>query len=155
MFILSGIRRHRVAVLVMVGLVLAGIVGGVCHMRRQKDFRTFDGRTVCLLVYDEDSARQTAAFFDTAAQKAAVSCEEVRIPVRFNEVYDRYNALQEAFGSNLADYRGRVCQKYSFALGRDSGQESRTLTLLVCDGHLIGGDCSDNAFDGEMCGLVS
>ncbi len=154
MVILSWVRRHRGTVWLLTVLIVMGVVLGVGVWRRQRDYRTFHGKTLCLVVKDKDSARQAAVFFDEAAQQAVLSCEEVRIPYRFNGVYDRYNALQEAFGTNLSDYCGRLCQQYRFRWEKNNGEESRTLTLLVCDRYLIGGDISDNDFDGEMRGLV-
>ena len=135
--------------------MVIGTAGCVCCYRYQKDFRNFSGETLCLLIHNASEARGAAAFFDADMMSAETEQTDVTIPYVFNETYRRYNALQASFGTDLEDYCGKVCVQYRFCLQADDAEEGRTLTLLVYDGRLIGGDISGNAFDGTMRGLVS
>lgn len=146
---------HPWWVLLTAAVLVIGVVTGVCCFRSRKIYRTFDGHSLCMTIEDEESARQAAVFFDPTVGNAPVICEEIIIPRQFNAVYADYNTLQKNFGTDLADYGGRHCRKYSFRIEQPDISGGHTLTLLVCDGLLIGGDYSDNAFDGKMCSLLA
>ncbi len=147
-------RRCAVmSVLVSLSVLTAG--GILSYQRHQRDYRVINGQELCIVIRSQDEARQAAVFFDASSANAPVQEEEVIIPYRFSDTYIRYNELQKAYGTNLEDYKGKTCTKYSFYQEDDSGSGGHTVTLLVCRKHLIGGDISENAFDGAMRGLVS
>ena len=72
---------------------------------------------------------------------------EVIIPKEFDEIYLRYNDIQQAQGCDLQKLAGKRCKRYSYRVtnypGADSesGREIR-LNLLVYKNKIVGGDVS-------------
>ena len=67
------------------------------------------------------------------------------IPAEFDEVYSAYNELQkqqvEIYSYPVYNYKGH--------------KDCMTLTIIGCEGRLIGGDVSCSELDGFMQGLMS
>ena len=69
-------------------------------------------------------------------------------------MYDGYNKLQKEQGFDLSDYKGKKAEVYSYPVYNYKGhKDCITLTLIGCDGVLIGGDVSCSELDGFMQGL--
>ena len=61
-----------------------------------------------------------------------VGSREVQIPQEFDEVYEQYNAIQQAQGLDLAPYRGKRATLYTYALtSYPTGEEGVTANLLA------------------------
>lgn len=76
----------------------------------------------------------------------AVSVKETVIPEDFGEVYNKYNEIQKKAGFDLTPFKGREVTVYSYPLKN----QKQTLTLIVCEDIIIGGDIADIKIDGEM-----
>ena len=74
--------------------------------------------------------------------------ETIRIPMKFNEVYENYNVLQHDIGMDLTDFRGEECILYTV-----DTDENTVLHLIAWEGQLIGGDISDRDFCGKITSL--
>ena len=81
--------------------------------------------------------------------------QEVRIPSEPNEVFTRYNELQKTQDFDLEPYSGKCVKQYRYRITNhpDTGAPVYA-TLLVCDGHVIGGDVSSASQDGRMHGFA-
>ena len=77
--------------------------------------------------------------------------EEIKIPIEFGDVYNRYNEIQKESGTDLLDYRGAECVRYTYT-EEESGLR---LNVIVYEGRIIGGDECTAALDGEMKSLGS
>lgn len=156
MFILSLGKKQilrRFFIIFAFAAVSAVIISAAyCFAQEKKKYREFDGKKLCLEINNIQDAKDTAAFFGADTSSASVSCESVRIPLNFNDIYIRYNEMQKDLGSDLENFKGRSCLKYSIKPA-ENGDAGVTYTLLVCDGRLIGGDISENDFDGSIRGL--
>lgn len=75
--------------------------------------------------------------------------EEIKIPTEFGDVYNRYNELQKQSGTNLLNYRGADCVRYTYT---EENSDWR-FNLIVYEGRIIGGDVCTVALDGEMKAL--
>lgn len=75
--------------------------------------------------------------------------KETVIPTEFGEVYDEYNKLQKAAGFDLARYKGKGVTVYSYPVLK----QDKNLTLIVCEGNIIGGDIAEISFSGKMLPL--
>ena len=154
MFIISvsgkGIKRAAAGLAAAV-VLSAGIAAGSYFIDKGHRTREINGRTLDISVKDDGDIMRIAEFFTGNAVTAKPARSDVTVPFSFNSVYDEYNELQKSFGTDLHDYSGTVCEKYTVLLG--CACEGSTLTLLVHGGKLIGGDLSENAFDGTMKGL--
>ena len=95
---------------------------------------------------------QRIRFLTELGYNVNVSSEEseaIKIPMEFGDVYTRYNELQKQTGTNLLNYRGADCIRYTYA---EEGSDRR-LNLIVYEGRIIGGDACTVALDGEMTAL--
>lgn len=78
------------------------------------------------------------------------------IPAEFDEVYSAYNELQKQQGFDLTKYKGKKVEIYSYPVYNYKGhKDCMTLTIIGCEGRLIGGDVSCSELDGFMQGLMS
>lgn len=80
--------------------------------------------------------------------------EEVRIPSRFDEAYEQYNALQKEQGFDLRKYRACFAQKFTYPIRNFDGADPAVpicANLLVIDGEIVGADISS----AEANGLVT
>lgn len=75
----------------------------------------------------------------------------IKIPTDFSEIYEEYNEKQIKAGFNLKDYKGRQATLYSYPL--DDFGEGVYISLIVCDGRIIGGDVSSVSADGFVLPL--
>ncbi len=81
--------------------------------------------------------------------------KEVRIPVRFDEAYEQYNALQKEQGFDLRKYRACSVKEYTYALkGAEGSSVPIYAHLLVLDGEIIGADISSAEADGFVTVLA-
>jgi len=80
---------------------------------------------------------------------------QVRIPQEQTQVYQRYNALQQAQGYDLSPYAGKSVMRYVYKINNfPDAAEPVYATLLVYKNQIIGGDITDTAAKGVIQGLV-
>lgn len=78
---------------------------------------------------------------------------KVTIPQTFDEVYTKYNNIQQEQGLDLSPYAGKTCDQWVYEITNFPEQEIMRGTLLVYDGHVVGGDLCTPALDGFMTGF--
>ncbi len=76
--------------------------------------------------------------------------EEIRIPMEFNDVYSSYNEIQKQSGTDLYNYRGACCVRYSYLCENNGDGEDLRINLIVYEGRIIGGDIGTVSLDGYM-----
>lgn len=94
------------------------------------------------------------ASFGWQAEEEPEEIADVLIPNTFDDVYERYNALQKEQGCDLKRYAGRRCKRYSYAVKNYPDEEHVRANLLVYDGRIIGGDICSLRLDGFMHGFA-
>lgn len=77
--------------------------------------------------------------------------ESIKIPMEFGDVYTSYNELQKESGTDLYNYRGCECTRFTYTVQTDDG--SKRINLIVYHGRVIGGDIGTTALNGEMTAL--
>lgn len=81
---------------------------------------------------------------------------EVIVPEEFDQVYQEYNALQQAQGFDLTDYAGKRCKRYTYRVTNYPEKDSEVhASILMYGDRLIGGDISSTAADGFMHGFAA
>lgn len=93
---------------------------------------------------------ERAAFlrsFGWQVQETPSETQEVRIPEEFNEVFTRYNHLQQSQGFDLSRYAGKAAKRYVYTVTDSSGEVSRA-TVLTHKGKIIGGDVTSGDHGG-------
>lgn len=74
--------------------------------------------------------------------------DEIKMPSKFNDIYENYNNLQKRAGFDISLYRGKTVKKLSYRV--NGYEEVVFVNLLVFDNKIIGGDISSTALDGFM-----
>ena len=78
----------------------------------------------------------------------------IHIPEVFSPVYEDYNELQRQQGFDLADYAGRDCTLYTYAVTNYPDESQTVLAdLYIYRDRVIGGDIHSTNLDGFMIGL--
>ena len=79
---------------------------------------------------------------------------EVKIPRESDEVFDRYNELQQSQGYDLRKYAGKTVMRYVYQINNFPGaREPVYATLLVYKDKIIGGDITDTTPGGKVQGF--
>ena len=86
-----------------------------------------------------------------------VQVTEILIPAEFDEVYEKYNAIQKAQDLDLSLYCGKRVKRWTYAVKNYPGYEGRAdvieLNLLILDGVVVGGDVCSTELHGFMHGF--
>ncbi|MCQ2418810.1 MAG: DUF4830 domain-containing protein [Clostridia bacterium] len=102
---------------------------------------------------NEDLVRFLATF-GWSIDIAPVQSQKVYIPEKDSELFDRYNALQQAQGYDLEPYRGKNATKYVFEILNYPDSEGPVYaSVLVSDNAVIGGDITDSGENGLVHGF--
>lgn len=79
--------------------------------------------------------------------------QEVRIPDTFNEVFTRYNQLQQSQGYDLEPYAGKAVKRYVYRILNHPDGPDHFATLLISKNEVIGGDVTGTGHGGSMHGF--
>lgn len=81
--------------------------------------------------------------------------ETVVIPKEFDDVYEKYNELQERQGFNFSKAKGKKAMLYSFEINNHpSGEKSVVANVIIYKKKVIGGDISSSDVNGFIHGLT-
>ncbi len=80
--------------------------------------------------------------------------QEVRIPETFNEVFNRYNQLQQSQGYDLAPYAGKSAKRYVYRIYNHPKGADYFATVLIHKNEIIGGDVTGTGHGGTMHGFA-
>lgn len=98
------------------------------------------------------------AQFGWSVDNEPVEIKEIIIPAEFDEVYEKYNAIQLEQGFDLNNYKLQRVKKWTYKINNYPGYEGRDCiraTLLISDGKVIGGDVCSVELNGFMHGFVN
>ena len=80
-----------------------------------------------------------------------VESNQVRIPDKTSEVFERYNSLQKSQGYDLSNYAGTTVMRYVYKINNYPGAtEPVYATLLISKNQIIGGDITDTSAKGVI-----
>lgn len=79
--------------------------------------------------------------------------QEVRIPEEFNDVFTRYNQLQQTQGYDLSSYAGKCVKRYVYRIRNHPDGDDYFATLLLYKNKIIGGDVTGTGQGGGIHGL--
>ena len=150
MFVSLKANRKRTAAFI----ILAAAVVAACLFLRWRggeegpaEPREFFGET------NEERLEYLSSFGWQVEQEPAET-REVMIPKEFNDVYQNYNAMQQAQGFDLAPYSGQVVTQYKYLITNYPNETEVYATLLVYGRLIIGGDVACGKVDGFMHGFA-
>lgn len=83
-----------------------------------------------------------------------VEVSEVLIPDEFDEVFQKYNEVQQSAGMDLEPYHGKRVKCWTYQVLNYPADDGVSAHLYVYKDEVIGGDISSSALDGFMHGLT-
>ncbi len=95
--------------------------------------------------------------FGWEASTVPTNIEEIRIPARFDEAYEQYNALQKEQGFDLKKYCAVDAYKYTYSIKNYGGADPVVpinANIIVADGKIIGADISSAEANGFVAALA-
>ncbi len=82
-------------------------------------------------------------------------CRVVKVPSKFNAVYNVYNKLQKEQGFDISKIKGKEVEIYEYEVYNYPDKPKNVVVhLIICDTILVGGDVSSTEKDGFMHGLM-
>ena len=159
-----------IAALVILGAVLIFRAGGKTGPGDDgetlpRGFSDRDGEDAAAgeaISYAAADASERLAFirqFGWTVREEPEEIADILIPGEFDEVYEKYNAIQTAQGLDLSAYRGERVKRWSYAVtnypGVEDSADTVRIDLLVSSGNVIGGSVYSLASDGFMHGFAA
>ncbi len=95
--------------------------------------------------------------FGWKASNVPSDVEEIRIPARFDEAYEQYNALQKEQGFDLRRHCAVDAYKYTYKIKNYDGADPAVpinANLIVADGKIIAADISSAEANGFVTVLA-
>lgn len=149
MFVSLKANKNRIVAFVILALA---VVGAWFFLR--KDSPEPETRPVEAVGETEQERLDFLQSFGWTVDAQAVETREVMIPAQFNDVYENYNAMQQAQGFDLRPYAGEVCTQYKYHITNYPGETEVYATLLVRGRFIIGGDVACSKASGFMHGFA-
>lgn len=154
MFVVS-MKTSKKKLLSYIFLSLIFIIG-ICTMITRcgmKSNASANAGTVLLAQTNEQRIAYLKGFGWEVSQEA-IEIRQVMIPQNFSDVYLKYNKIQKEQGFDLSEYKGKLCNQYSYEVtNHPTGEKIVMAHLLVYEGEIIGGDISSPTLDGFMHGF--
>lgn len=154
MFVLSVKTGKRKIVAVLAAVLVVGTAVTVAvKLNNSAPTTEGGGQKYSLAAGSNDDRIAFFKQFGWEVNPEPIATGEVTIPLKFDDVYIRYNNIQQEQGLDLTSYAGKTCKQYVYAVTNYPEQETMRGTLLVYDGRVVGGDLCTPALDGFMTGF--
>ena len=142
-------KRQIISIILCVVMLIAILVVAIAWplgiYRRKRTSRLAGGN-------QERVAFLTGLGYEIDSQSPTV--KEVLIPDEFDEVFSRYNQIQQQAGMDLKPYCGKRVKLWTYRVLNIPSQSEVRANLMVYKNKIIGGDISSTALDGFMHGLT-
>ena len=132
-----SVRKIVVGVLA-VGLVLVGAAALLPKTAEADTAVSAEGAALSAKLKTNEDRVALLTACGWSVESEPVGTQEVQIPDTFDEVYEQYNAIQQAQGLDLTPYQGKRAMLYTYALtAYPTGEQGVTANLLVRRNRLI------------------
>ena len=145
-------RKLLTAVIAAVGVILLLVL---LFSRADADATDIPEDTVT--TSEASTNQQRLAFlqsFGWEVSETPHETQEVRIPETFNEVFSRYNRLQQSQGYDLEPFAGKAAKRYVYRILNHPNGADYFATLLIHKDEIIGGDITGTGHGGSMHGFA-
>jgi hypothetical protein len=145
-------KRKMIAVLAAVLIVVTAAIVAV-KLFRSAPSADSGGKKYSLTA---STGEERVAFFRQfgwEVKSQPIANGKVTIPQTFDDIYTRYNNIQQEQGLDLTPYAGKTCEQWVYEITNFPEQEIMRGTLLVYNGLVVGGDLCTPALDGFMTGF--
>jgi hypothetical protein len=148
MFI-KTVKLKKATFFAIVAVIAAAVVliAAVCAVKLHGGSKTYKVRT-------EQQRQALISEMGWECSEKPQEHKSITIPAEFDDVYEGYNELQLEQGFDLSKYKGKTAEVYTYPVYNYEGHsDCMTLTLIGCDGVLIGGNVCCTELDGFMQGI--
>ena len=136
---------RKLSILILCAILILGLIVFAFLTNIHND-PVINGSRLSPEIGGRDDVVRICGFFDLTIRKEDLTEVRITIPNRFNSIYEEYNELQKPVCTNLSDYKGKACVKYSAPLIGTDSDEQAVVTILSCNGRFIGGDISGKEY---------
>ena len=140
-------KKRIIAILILA----AAVVGAVLYLRWDRG-----GAAEPKQFFGETNEERIAFLqsFGWQTETGPAETREVMIPAQFDDVYQNYNAMQQAQGFDLAPYAGEIVTQFKYKITNYPGETEVFATLLVYGRVIVGGDLACAQANGFMHGFA-
>ena len=156
-----SVRKIVVGVLA-VGLVLVGAAALLPKTAEADTAVSAEGAALSAKLKTNEDRVALLTACGWSVESEPVGTQEVQIPDNFDEVYEQYNAIQQAQGLDLTPYQGKRAMLYT-AINSNQPTYDADGNMLTCNGwtftwngenRLIAADITSAQTDGFVHGLL-
>ena len=140
-------RKKAIFIVIMASLILFGIIMLATIETPEKVENT------STRISDEEKGAGYLSSLGWKVELPAQKRETVIIPEKFNDVFNKYNALQQSQGYDLEKYAGKEVELYTYKVINHESNDTVYAQLYVYKNKVIGGDIHSSSIDGFMSGL--
>jgi len=151
-------RRKIAAAVVVIGLLLGIIIFGVASCSRQGDGEADTPRAnpMNMKLTNNDERCTFLTDLGWEVDSKPVDVTEVRLPDKFDDLFEEYNTMQRENGFDLSKIKGRKVLRCTYTiLNYPTGEKGVMINLLLYKDKVVGGDICSLALDGFMYGLCA
>lgn len=154
MFVFS-LRANKKRVIILATLI--AVIAVALFLTRNSDLPVTDDSGISLKASNEDERIAFLSQFGWEIDEDPVQVEEIVIPEKFDETYEKYNEIQRAQNLDLSVYAGKTAKKWTYTVKNYPGYEVDNscirANIIVYEGAVIGGDISSLEQGGFMQGF--
>ncbi len=154
----SAIKKVLAAVLAVSAVAAAAVL---LHNGGISDETVSASETSAVIEYKAADNNERLAFisqFGWEVSQEPLEVREIIIPEDFDDVYEKYNALQLSQGLDLSKYAGKRVKRWTYVITDypDMPENDGTvrINMLVYKNTVIGGDVCSIKLDGFMHGFM-
>ena len=133
---------------------------GVCILAALLSaFYPFDEKTAQTMtsvsdLYGQTNEQRLAFFVSNGVEVEGEPCEitEVIIPLEFNAIYAKYEALQKSQGLSLEQYKGRRVYRYTYLV---KNKKDSVAELLIADEKIVAAALVSLSQNGNFSKIIS
>lgn len=140
-------RKKAIFIVIMAALILFGLIMLVTIDAPEKNEKT------STKISSDEKGAQYLSSLGWTVEVPALNKETVLIPKNFNDVFNKYNTLQQSQGYDLKNYAGKEVDLYTYKVTNHESSDTVYAQLYVYKNKVIGGDVHSSSLDGFMCGL--
>ena len=150
----AKLSKRKILAAIVAALCVIALLVILCHKAEQPGLQEPEAPAQTLEARDNDARRAYLASFGWQVSQEPAQTQEVRIPAEFNEVFTRYNELQQSQGFDLSAYAGKAAKRYVYPILNHPDGEGYAATVLVCRGRIIGGDVTGSGQGSQISGFA-
>jgi len=156
MFVMSVKTNKKRIMGIAAGIILLVIAGIVVVLPKDTAAQTATkkGREINYMAKDNTERVSFLKQFGWDTSEEPTEIKEVVIPADFNEVYQKYNAIQLKQNLDLLKLKTKRVKRYTYEVKNYPGVTTGVrANLLVYEDKIVGGDISTVELDGFMHGF--